>query len=364
MFNNEKRGKFLKQLRKEKNITQEEVANKIHYSSKVLSNWENGKNFPTNMEQLNILADFYNVTLQELLNGERKNENTITEEEKLLARKYSKLYSKRKIKFYIVITILLLFIILLLLTYFIFIKNSIKMYSINYSDEDIDINNSYILITNKEDRLILSNIKQKNKKTITHYEIYNLNNDNKDIIYTGINKDNTIIEPKGYEEYNLINMINNDTYMAIYFSDKTTKDIKLEIDKVYSNDKIWYKKTQEIAAPPVPVEELSCNDYFKENFDFVYPDYQKELKYGTVSYLPDFSVDIISFKNENEYFTFNYHFNVDTLYFLYSNFSTDYKEESTISLEDYPNEKDCLKEECIEKEDWLSYINFLRNKCK
>ena len=45
-MNLEKIGKFLAQLRKEQNITQEELADKIGVSAKTVSKWERGKNFP------------------------------------------------------------------------------------------------------------------------------------------------------------------------------------------------------------------------------------------------------------------------------------------------------------------------------
>ncbi len=68
-----KTGTFLKELRKEKNITQEELAVKMGVSRRTVSRWETGSNMP-DMDVLIDISDFYEVDLREILDGERKNE--------------------------------------------------------------------------------------------------------------------------------------------------------------------------------------------------------------------------------------------------------------------------------------------------
>ena len=70
----EKIGSFLKQLRKEKNISQEQLAEKFFVSVRTVSRWENGNTMP-DISILIELADFYNVDMRELLKGERKSDN-------------------------------------------------------------------------------------------------------------------------------------------------------------------------------------------------------------------------------------------------------------------------------------------------
>lgn len=67
-----KRGKFLQQLRVEKKLTQKEVGDILHYSDKAVSNWEKGKTLPNNPETLMKLSELYGISLEELLYGERK----------------------------------------------------------------------------------------------------------------------------------------------------------------------------------------------------------------------------------------------------------------------------------------------------
>ena len=70
----QKIGKFLKCLRKDKGLTQEQLAEHFCVSSRTVSRWENGNNMP-DVDILIGLADFYEVDIRELIDGERKIEN-------------------------------------------------------------------------------------------------------------------------------------------------------------------------------------------------------------------------------------------------------------------------------------------------
>ncbi len=58
-------GQFLKQLRKEKGITQEEFAEKIGVSGRTVSRWVTGSNMP-DISLLVDIADFYEVDVREI----------------------------------------------------------------------------------------------------------------------------------------------------------------------------------------------------------------------------------------------------------------------------------------------------------
>lgn len=64
-------GKFLKELRVQKGLTQEEVAEKLALTSKTISRWETGNGLP-DILTINLVAELYGVTVDELLAGERK----------------------------------------------------------------------------------------------------------------------------------------------------------------------------------------------------------------------------------------------------------------------------------------------------
>ena len=72
-MNQEKTGELLKCLRKEKGLTQEQLAEKFYVSSRTVSRWETGRNMP-DVGILIELADFYDVDIREIIDGERKSE--------------------------------------------------------------------------------------------------------------------------------------------------------------------------------------------------------------------------------------------------------------------------------------------------
>ena len=59
----------LQQLRKQKNLTQEQLAEKLYVSRAAVSKWESGRGYP-NIDSLKAIAAFYSITIDELLSGE------------------------------------------------------------------------------------------------------------------------------------------------------------------------------------------------------------------------------------------------------------------------------------------------------
>ena len=73
-------GQFLQTLRKEKELTQEQLAERFNVSNRTVSRWETGSNMP-DISVLVELAEFYQVDIKEIIDGERKSE-TMNEETK------------------------------------------------------------------------------------------------------------------------------------------------------------------------------------------------------------------------------------------------------------------------------------------
>ena len=72
-MNQKKIGIFLKQLRSEKGMTQEQFAESLSVSGRTVSRWETGTNMP-DISLLVEIADFFDVSIPEIINGERKSE--------------------------------------------------------------------------------------------------------------------------------------------------------------------------------------------------------------------------------------------------------------------------------------------------
>ena len=95
----QKIGEFLKTLRKDKKLTQEELADKMNVSRRTVSRWETGSNLP-DLSILVELADLYDVDMREIFNGERKEETVDKDlkETMLMAADYTDDHMKKVMK--------------------------------------------------------------------------------------------------------------------------------------------------------------------------------------------------------------------------------------------------------------------------
>ena len=73
-----KSGQFIKSLRKERGLTQKEVAEQLNVSEKAVSKWETGRGFPE-MSLLLPLCKYFGIGINELLSGERLDEGRYVE---------------------------------------------------------------------------------------------------------------------------------------------------------------------------------------------------------------------------------------------------------------------------------------------
>lgn len=65
-----KTGKFIATLRKEKELTQEQLGEKLGVTNKTISRWENG-NYMPDIEMLSLLSKEFDVSINELISGKR-----------------------------------------------------------------------------------------------------------------------------------------------------------------------------------------------------------------------------------------------------------------------------------------------------
>ena len=71
-------GNFLRELRKEKNLTQEQAADKLGVSGRTISRWETGAYMP-DISLIVDIAEMYDVDVRDIINGERKDINMNSE---------------------------------------------------------------------------------------------------------------------------------------------------------------------------------------------------------------------------------------------------------------------------------------------
>lgn len=130
-------GGFLKELRNQKGLTQEQFAEQFCVSSRTISRWENGNNMP-DLDILIEISDYYEVDLREILNGERKSENMEKEmkETVLQAVDYSNTEAERynkRVRICNAIAVLLVVVYTILKDTAIYNDNSIVMAGVDFA---------------------------------------------------------------------------------------------------------------------------------------------------------------------------------------------------------------------------------------
>jgi len=111
-MNQEKIGKFIAELRKEKKLTQESLANKLCITDRAISKWENGRGLP-DLSLMMPLCEILEISINELLSGEKiKNEDYKEKSEENIINTID--YSSKKIKNKNVIIKITTFILILL----------------------------------------------------------------------------------------------------------------------------------------------------------------------------------------------------------------------------------------------------------
>lgn len=99
-------GLFLKELRKEKELTQEQLSEKLGVTNRSISRWENGANMP-DLDLVIEIVNYFDISIEEFLDGERRTDmiDKKTEETVLKVADYSSeekmIFSKRLNIFYI-----------------------------------------------------------------------------------------------------------------------------------------------------------------------------------------------------------------------------------------------------------------------
>ena len=127
---------FIKELRMEKGLSQEELAKALYVHRTTVNKWENDNVIPLN-DKLLLIADYFDISVDELLNGKRSDINTAssTRNNTIVELIKSKTKSQKFLIYSVLVTLIL--ILGFLAYYFISNYNSIKLYRVYGANENI-----------------------------------------------------------------------------------------------------------------------------------------------------------------------------------------------------------------------------------
>lgn len=236
-MNMNKMAKFLKELREERGITQEQLGEALNVSRSLVSKWENGNKIPA-VDCLTMLSKFYDITIDEIIYGEKKNQDNADDIDLLSAMIMTD--SRRKLKFLVGVIFVLAF--LLFGVYFIFNYNSIKVYSVGAKSENFDVKNTLMIISKNKSYIKFGNITDSNGDDTPYdkYKFYAKDGD-KIIVLSG-REDDALLrnfdDKDNYLNFSNLGKYINDLYVDIYYDDKI-ETVKLDATLEMANNKIF-----------------------------------------------------------------------------------------------------------------------------
>lgn len=281
---NEKQiGPFLKSLREERHLTQDQLSEILLVDRTTISKWESNKSIPLN-DTLTLLSEFYNVSVNEILAGER-----FTKEEQNFKNArvtLSLLAKKNKLRFvlYIMIALLIITLSVFFIYYFIATYKSIHIYSIRGGgecDTCLSTKNGLVIISKNDIYIRIGSFynRRNEKVEILKVDFYVINNGKEKVIYSG-DPSAVIVDVQDGKQYLNVSKLKrgkNSYYLRVYIDDDTTETIKLTINNDFTNDDLIYtydNSTNKFDYPKTIISKL------KNNKNFEYDDVNNSYYYS------------------------------------------------------------------------------------
>lgn len=248
-------GKLIEKYRKQKKLTQKELANRLGVSNTAVSKWETGNNLP-DISMLEPLSDVLEVDILELLKSQKSSHEDTS-------KKFVKV---KKHKLYKVILFIIAFISTICITNTItyskanykltnYKKKETEVYSISTPvDSDIYLS-GYIIFNDKNNLVILEQLRILNDEEINLSKV-------KEITITVLANDEILLTRKKSLDdgkYKTINELILDANNRIY---KPTIDLKeRKNDKLSINIEIFYKnnESQKILSKIILIDDFTNN---------------------------------------------------------------------------------------------------------
>lgn len=249
-MNQEKIGKFILKLRREKNMTQQELADRIGVTDRAISKWENGRGLP-DLSLMMPLCKELGITINELISGEQiekedyqsKLEENIFKTIDYTNRKFA---NKNKM-FKIAIGIMIILITIIGLMFFVDVNRMNNNEPVVFSTWGF----KYAPLVDFHEEKIISEVENylleksdnepkhhENEKSFVSIRTYLIEEKNKHKLY---NVYSWVLEEKYYLENNKIKQDSSSSIPYMFVVEQTNDkykvtDSRIPRDKVYTED--------------------------------------------------------------------------------------------------------------------------------
>ena len=314
-MNQENIGKFISKERKNKELTQKELADKLNISEKTVSKWECGKGLPE-VSLMQPLCKELDISVNELLNGAKD-----PQEDKAIIEyvKYEKKKSKKKIITLTIVSLLLITFILSTIIYFFNSYNKIAVYELSGESQNFRYYDGILTKSNMYNILNFGMVESKNEEItlddITGYElkcgnlrIFSRISDTRGMVMNEINI--PIMERNGYNdyfsEYKLNNLDKwNLTIHYNYKGDTLTETINIKNNVIMKNNEFVTIKEKSIDKEKTEKEEAAEDKKIGEELESDRKYYTELLKEEGFIPIKDNKYKLKKELNDNEYLIFN-----------------------------------------------------------
>ena len=239
-------GKFIKELREEFKMSQNDLAKKLYVEKSNVSRWESGKSSISANNLLEV-SKIFQISLDELVAGHRfsnKKENEIVEAKQqvlmnVIDNRNSIYINTKKMSKLLVIAI-----VIFLIYFFYTFYNSVSDYSVHFENNESNI--EYGSLTKMRDRIYfyieLDNDRQDVKKVTLYYIS---NGERKEIVKQNSMSSIKIVDYYGYEEYfdfKDFDKIIKNMFIEFEMNNGDVENYKLSFNKTYANVNFFLKK--------------------------------------------------------------------------------------------------------------------------
>lgn len=230
---------FIKELRMEKGLSQEELAKALYVHRTTVNKWENDNVIPLN-DKLLLIADYFDISVDELLNGKRSDINTAssTRNNTIVELIKSKTRSQKLLIYSVLVTLIL--ILGFLAYYFISNYNSIKLYRVYGENKNIRTRDGLLFFSKDKIYFKPGNFYDVNDNIVSVDLIrlyYFDENNNEVILLTGASK-NLIIEKEKSRETFVDRIYRNEKFYMDACYKNTCQKMELSYFNDFSNDNL------------------------------------------------------------------------------------------------------------------------------
>ena len=317
-----KLGKVISNLRKEKGITQKDLADALNISDKAVSRWECGTSRPT-LEMMFQISKYFNISYNDLITARISDDN---EDDKIVEEIISEFSNmgKKHVKRIKNVLLLSIVVILILIIAIIFTNtyNRFKVYKVHIESDSINRIDGLYVETNIRDTLYLGNIKIKNveikQNDIVSVDIYYIEDGKEQIIHNFPTLQGIYVE--SYQSYIKINNLSDyfdNLYLRVNITNSKeetkTYNAKLQFALEFTNNKVYYNDkfvTEELNRKITNYNEIDIvqilleNGYKEINNNTLW----KTIGNVTINYF--INANTISYNYEKSGFNYRYKFNL------------------------------------------------------